>query len=154
MPLFVGIPIFAAAMIGAKGKLPRIERFFGTALVIVALVANLGVLYAVGRRYSVGTNGSLLYFVDEIWQPAVPSLAIILAATGATCVLIRYAILALRQPANFGSSPAAFLEASEGAAASLGDSTGEPETGHEMASSSSNGLISSSTEGLNGDDSK
>jgi hypothetical protein len=154
MPLFVGIPIFAAAMIGAKGKLPRLERFFGTALVIVALAANLGVLYAVGRRYSVGTNGSLLYFVDEIWQPAVPSLAIILIATGATCVLIRYATLAMRQPTNLGSSPAAFLAASDGAAASLGDSTGEPETGHEMASSSSNGLISSSTDGLNGDDSK
>jgi len=154
MPLFVGIPIFAAAMIGARGRLPRIERFFGTAIVIAALVLNLGVLYAVGRRYSVGTNGSLLYFVDEIWQPAVPSLAIILAGIGATGVLIRYAILALRQPTNFGSSPAAFLAASEGAAASLGDNTGEPETGHEMASSSSNGLISSSTDGLNGDDSK
>ncbi len=154
MPLFVGIPIFAAAMIGARGRNPRIERWFGTALVVLALLANLGVLYAVGRRYSVGTNGPLLYFVDEIWQPAVPSLAIILVGAGATFVLLRYAVLALRQAENLGSSPAALLAASDGAAASLGESTGVPETGHEMASSSSNGLISSSTDGLNGDDSK
>ena len=154
MPLFVGIPIFAAAMIGARGRTPRIERFFGTALVVGALLANLCVLYAVGRRYSVGTKGPLLYFVDEIWQPAVPSLAIILAGTAATCVLLRFAVIALRQPANLGSSPAALLAASDGAAASFGESTGVPETGHEIASSSSNGLISSSTVGLNGDDSK
>jgi hypothetical protein len=154
MPLFVGISLFASAMIGAQGRMPRIQRVVGAVIVAGALLANLGVLYAVGRRYSVGTKGSVLYFVDEIWRPVLPSLAIILGAAAATFTLLRYAVLTLLQPEKTGSSPAAFLALSDGAAASFGESTGEPVTGHEMASSASKGLISSSTEGLNGEDSK
>jgi hypothetical protein len=154
MPLFVGISLFASAMIGAQGRMPRIQRVVGAVIVAGALLANLGVLYAVGRRYSVGTKGSVLYFVDEIWRPVLPSLAIILGAAAATFTLLRYAVLTLLQPEKAGSSPAAFLALSDGAAASFGESTGEPVTGHEMASSASKGLISSSTEGLNGEDSK
>ena len=95
LPLAVGIPILAAAVLSMTGRgrqltTPRLVLAVGAVLSgaqIIAFAQNL-------RRYMVGYNGDLAFWVRPEWSPPLPAL-LLLAAFAAVAVAFAWWLLAV-----------------------------------------------------------
>jgi hypothetical protein len=129
----VGLPILASGLIGTRrgaGVLPRLVL----PVVAAAAVAQLAALYELLRRYSVGTAGPHLAFVEHSsWQPPVLSIVgsfLVYAAV----VVVGYGLVAaaVLRRANHPVAPAdvargdASVEATTAPAASMTEAEPSP----------------------------
>ena len=82
LPIYIGLPFVVMA------RRPRIQNRTLQILVIAFAVLQWISLYWGLRRWTVGTNGRLLYPFREDWIPPVPSIAILaVGAVGAWLVV-------------------------------------------------------------------
>jgi hypothetical protein len=81
LPVYIGLPFVVMA------RRPRIDpRTLRIAVIIFGVVQWISLYWAL-RRWSVGTNGPLLYLFKETWIPPVPSVLILaVGAAGAWLV--------------------------------------------------------------------
>lgn len=72
LPLLVGVPLLAGAGLGIVASVPRPSRSSvragGVLLGLAAFMAFAQFL----RRYAVGADGPLGFFLDPVWSPPVP----------------------------------------------------------------------------------
>jgi hypothetical protein len=87
LPLAVGIPILGAVTLARRAALPPAIRLSASRAIVGALtIAHVVAYWQFLRRYSVGTNGPVLFFTHPHWQPPLPLALLLvgyLAALGA-----------------------------------------------------------------------
>lgn len=80
LPLSVGIPLLASAFISDSRFSAQLNRrrviVCGSVFLAIGQVAAFAQAI---RRYSVGSNGPLLFWRNAIWEPPIPSLLLIAA---------------------------------------------------------------------------
>ena len=90
LPLAVGVPILAGLTVASSGELSTIPRrrrvlyLLGGALLVAQAAAFVQTL----RRYMVGYEGKLLFFVGPAWQPPLPALLLIVVFVAAYAALL------------------------------------------------------------------
>lgn len=85
LPMWAGVPILAGAVAATSGKRLRgaWSRLLAYGFAATFGVAQLAGFAAASRRYTVGADGKLLYFVHPVWTgPVAPALVLVVAVVG------------------------------------------------------------------------
>jgi hypothetical protein len=88
LPLAVGVPFLAAMALERDEVLPRISS--GAFPIVVAVLLAVAHIVAFGqniRRYAVGYDGKVLFFLDPVWSPPLGGLTV-LAGFSVSLVLL------------------------------------------------------------------
>ena len=97
MPILVGMPILAAGIIGTRSAAHTTQRRLSRVAFVVVPLVDLAAFFIVARRFSVGTSGPWSYFLHAAWQPILPELVLLAAASLFTLLLSAGLWRAVRQ---------------------------------------------------------
>jgi hypothetical protein len=79
MPMAVGVPLMAVALVGRSGALRAVQTRAATVVCIVLACASFAAFAEALRRYVVGVNGPIDY-LRGAWQPPLGATALTVAA--------------------------------------------------------------------------
>jgi hypothetical protein len=94
LPLTVGIPVVAATIACRTRAWNPPERRAFEAVAALVVLGQAYSFWVVARRYSVGAEGRLLFFLDPRWSPPVPMLALLVVYVAALAVLAWWVVTA------------------------------------------------------------
>jgi hypothetical protein len=93
LPVAAGLPLLGAVLLSRRLPVPPTFVRSLTTLIAVALATgHVLAFWQSLRRFSVGSNGPLLFFWDARWDPPVPSFVLLLAYVGAVSALMWSAV--------------------------------------------------------------
>lgn len=80
LPFAVGVPLLSALVLGRTRRLDASAARRLTAVIAIVFVVGQSLAYAQQlRRYTVGRDGSVLFFLDWRWSPPLPPWFLLLA---------------------------------------------------------------------------
>ena len=111
LPVAVGIPIVAAAMVGARRLSPRALRVLGGSIVVAVAFGQVVAHWANMRRYVVGLDGPVVYFGHDGWTPPLgaPVLLVLVVVASIGLAWLGYR-LGVAEPAGPEATDAAGAE--------------------------------------------
>jgi hypothetical protein len=119
LPLAVGVPFLAAMALERDEVLPRVSA--SAFPVVVAVLLGVAHVVAFGqniRRYAVGYNGKVLFFLDSAWSPPLGGLTLFAGFTVSLGLLFAWLVVGRRTvPVTALPDPAAETRSGVGTAA-------------------------------------
>ena len=109
LPFAVGLPILAAATLGAPGKrsqIAAVARRVTPYSILVLAVAQFLAFYESVRRYAVGTTGPVFGFLTHPdWQPAISNIGALVLEITALVALSALYLWSFQQPIETADDP-------------------------------------------------